>query len=139
MLYILIENFSYQCTSLGRILSNEKFFWNITVNPLCCLYCDNTVYKEDSIITSVERNDDCGTIETSVCRKFPDLDSADIEVEYKHKKCCVDSDGLHPLDTKKNIAETCSKKVCYYSKSLSHARWVYHGVTTIQYIIFIRI
>ena len=45
------------------------FYWNKTVSEHCCLHCDGTVYKADSVVESLVKEDECGTIMTSVCRK----------------------------------------------------------------------
>ena len=39
------------------------------MSEYCCLHCDGTVYKADTIIETVVEKDECGTIKTSVCRK----------------------------------------------------------------------
>ena len=59
----------YTCQYIGNILDENWYFWNKTVSEHCCLHCDGTVYKADTIIDTVVEDDDCGTIKTSVCRK----------------------------------------------------------------------
>ena len=46
-------------------------YWSTTVSDSCCLHCNNTVYKADTVINTVTLKDKCETEETSVCRKIP--------------------------------------------------------------------
>ena len=41
----------------------------MSVSEHCCLHCDGTVYKADTVIETVVEKDECGTTKTSVCRK----------------------------------------------------------------------
>ena len=47
------------------------YVWNTTVSDQCCLHCNGTVFKSDSLIDTVTMEDDCKTIETSFCRLLP--------------------------------------------------------------------
>ena len=62
----------------------------MTVSERCCLHCDGTVYKADSEIETIVKNDECGTIETAVCKLNVDEKKAEVEYEYFYKKCCND-------------------------------------------------
>ena len=56
---------------------NEKnqfyVYWNTTVSDNCCLYCNNTVYKADTVIDTTQLEDECESEETHVCRKIPGI------------------------------------------------------------------
>ena len=41
----------------------------MSISEHCCLHCDGTVYKADTVIETVVEKDECGTTKTSVCRK----------------------------------------------------------------------
>ena len=49
----------------------DVYFWNITTSPHCCLHCDDTVYKIDTIVDVTEMDDVCNTTETTFCRISP--------------------------------------------------------------------
>ena len=65
----MILHYRYECVTLGELNEQKYFYWNKTISEHCCLHCDGTVYKADSVIESVVEEDECGTIKTSVCRK----------------------------------------------------------------------
>ena len=48
-------------------------YWNTTVSDNCCLYCNNTVYKADTVIDTTQLEDKCESEETHVCRKIPGM------------------------------------------------------------------
>ena len=52
-------------------LTKKLYFWNTTVSENCCLSCNKTVYKHDSVISSSELEDKCQTTEKSICRILP--------------------------------------------------------------------
>ena len=41
----------------------------MTISEHCCLHCDGTVYKSDTVIETIVEEDVCGTIKSSVCKK----------------------------------------------------------------------
>ena len=45
--------------------------WNTSVSDHCCQGCDGVVYKANSVMDTVHLEDECQTIETSVCRILP--------------------------------------------------------------------
>ena len=47
------------------------YSWNTTVSDHCCIGCDGTVYKTDSVIEETSHNDECVSVETSICRRIP--------------------------------------------------------------------
>ena len=47
------------------------YSWNTTVSDHCCLACDGTVYKADSVIEEKSHEDECQSVETSICRRIP--------------------------------------------------------------------
>ena len=63
-----------ECEAEQRQLIERKEFyvyWNTTVSDNCCLYCNNTVYKADTVIDTTMLEDKCESEETHVCRKIP--------------------------------------------------------------------
>ena len=58
-----------------QLLKRNEFyvFWNTTVSDNCCLYCNNTVYKADTVIDTTKLEDKCESEETHVCRKIPGI------------------------------------------------------------------
>ena len=117
--------------------------WNVSASEHCCQHCDGVVFKPDSVMETKQREDRCQTVETSVCRVLPgqvlisisfdiryknfvSLDSkkAVVETEYNYKQCCYDEDGKVPLNSLKWEAESCSQRVCHYSKSMMFSVWI---------------
>ena len=48
-------------------------YWNTSVSDNCCLYCNNTVYKADTVIDTTKLEDKCESEETFVCRNIPGI------------------------------------------------------------------
>merc|ERR1712198_53517 len=82
------ECFRYTCQYVGNFIDTNWYFWNKTVSEHCCLHCDGTVYKSNSIIDTTVEDDDCGTIKTSACR--------------------LNDDGISPIGIIKLEPSTCS-------------------------------
>ena len=85
--------------------------WNTSVSDHCCHHCDGVVYKADTIIDTIQHEDECQTVETSVCRILPGIpgllfsylitislsegfDKATEEIEFAYKNCCNDETGI---------------------------------------------
>ena len=71
---LMIENsilFRYTCTYTDSYQNKRVFAWNTTVSDECCLHCNGTVFKPDSLVNTVKMEDDCKTIESSYCRILP--------------------------------------------------------------------
>ena len=64
-------NFRYSCTFVGDHQGYKMYSWNTTVSDHCCLGCDGTVYKADSVIEESSHEDACLSVETSICRRIP--------------------------------------------------------------------
>ena len=64
-------NFRYTCTYVGNHQGYKMHSWNTTVSDHCCLGCDGTVYKADSVIQETSHEDECRSVETSICRRIP--------------------------------------------------------------------
>ena len=47
------------------------FSWNTTMSDHCCLGCDGTVFKVDYVIEESSLEDECLSVETSICRRLP--------------------------------------------------------------------
>ena len=88
--------------------------WNVSVSEHCCQHCDGVIFKADTVIETKQHEDECRTLETSVCRVLPGIEeyflffctkktfyfsfsldqaSAVIEVEFNYKQCCDDNSG----------------------------------------------
>ena len=84
----------------------------MTISEHCCLHCDGTVYKSDTVIETIVEEDLCGTIKSSVCKKndkgsknmlwkiFKEygynevfLGLADVAIDFSYKSCCNDDEG----------------------------------------------
>ena len=64
---------SYTCTFYDTVHEKKLFFWNTTVSENCCVSCNMTVYKHNSVISSSELKDECQTTELSICRILPGI------------------------------------------------------------------
>ena len=64
MLSFTAYNFSYHCSHFVTIQERNYYFWNRTVSDSCCLHCDGTVYKADTVIDTIETEDECETVKT---------------------------------------------------------------------------
>ena len=99
-------HFSYTCKKFENFL----LMWNTSVSDHCCHHCDSVVYKADSVIDTIQHNDECQTVESSICRILPGLcakllcitytmsmlegyDKATEETEFSYKRCCNDETG----------------------------------------------
>ena len=83
--------------------------WITSVSDNCCHHCDGVVYKADAVMDTIHHEDECQTVETSVCRILPGLwlklllllitsllegyDKATEETEFSYKNCCNDETG----------------------------------------------
>ena len=136
-------NFRYSCNFVGDHQGYKMYSWNTTVSDHCCLGCDGTVYKADSVIEETSHEDECLSVETSICRRIPGKfypsyflfsillsilhlgeEKAKIEVEYNYRSCCNDDAGLQPLKTVQYQPSTCSQRTCYYDNMMPHSRWI---------------
>ena len=90
---------------------DQKLFqWNVSVSDHCCLHCDDVVYKADTVIDTIQYEDDCKTTETTICRILPGYvylnvflinlkykmigyQKAVVEYEFNYRNCCNDEDG----------------------------------------------
>ena len=69
-LYSIIY-FSYTCVYIDTYRDQKMFKWNVSVSDHCCLHCDDVVYKADTVIDTIQYEDECRTTETTVCRIIP--------------------------------------------------------------------
>jgi len=117
------ECIRYECINFGELNEQKYYFWNKSISEHCCLHCDGTVYKADTVIETVVEKDECGTIKTSVCRKN-DGGIANIEKDFNYKSCCNDEEGILPINEIKLEPLTCSERTCKYSTSSQHSSWI---------------
>jgi len=117
------ECISYECVPLGEFNEQKYYYWNKSISEHCCLHCDGTVYKADTVIESVFDKDECGTVKTSICRKN-DKGVANIEIDFTYTYCCNDEEGILPINTTKLEPSTCSERTCEYSPSFQHSSWI---------------
>ena len=149
-------SFWYTCTYVGDHQGSKMYSWNTTISDHCCLGCDGRVHKADSVIKEIPHEDECLSIETSVCRRIPGKycqshvlvryiymykylgeEKAKIEVEYTFRNCCNDGAGLQPLKTVLYQPSTCSQRTCYYDKMMPHSVWISQQVACFIYLFFI--
>jgi len=105
--------------------TNELYvYWMTTVSEHCCLYCNNTVYKADTVIDTTQLEDKCESEETHVCRKIPGEKKAKIESEFRYGFCCNDDVGLQPVETTALQPSTCSKRECVRFEDTPFAVWI---------------
>ena len=45
--------------------------WNVSASGHCFQHCDGVIYKADTVIDTVQTNDECKTTETLTCRILP--------------------------------------------------------------------
>ena len=64
---------SYTCNKFENYKSGSLLMWNTSVSDRCCQNCDGVVHKADSVIDTIHHEDECQTIETSVCRILPGM------------------------------------------------------------------
>ena len=63
--------FSYTCKRIENITRVTFLTWEVSISDHCCLNCHGVVYSVDSVIDTIHHDDECQTLETSVCRKIP--------------------------------------------------------------------
>jgi len=108
----------------GYEKEQERYvFWNTTVSDNCCLYCNNTVYKADTVIDTNKLGDKCDSEESFVCRYIPGLE-AKIETEFRYGKCCNDDVGLQGLNSTELQPATCSERKCIRPVNAPYAVWI---------------
>jgi len=128
-LHSCCDCFIYTCILSGHHLNVNLFSWVGSVSDRCCQHCDGVVYKPDSVMETIQIEDKCQTVETSVCRILPDHENAVVETEYNYKQCCYDEDGKVPLNSTKYEPGSCSQRVCHYSQSLRFSVWISSQIT----------
>jgi len=114
----------YTCVYVDTYRDQKLFQWNVSVSDHCCLHCDDIVYKADSIIDTIQHEDECKTIETTVCRTIPGYQKAVVEYEFNYRNCCNDEEGLSALETTKLEPKSCSQRLCYYKDALLSSTWI---------------
>ena len=103
--------FSYTCVYVDTYRDQKLFQWNVSVSDHCCLHCDDVVYKADTVIDTIQYEDECKTTETTVCRTIPGYvhvkvfnnskilfkgyQKALVEYEFNYRNCCNDEDGKY--------------------------------------------
>jgi len=115
-----------ECEEMKNLKQNNELYvyWMTTVSDNCCLYCNNTVYKADTVIDTTQLKDECESEETHVCRKIPDLKKAKIESEFRYGVCCNDDVGLQTLGTTALQPSTCSDRECVRFDNTPFAVWI---------------
>ena len=143
-------------TKKADLIRKNKYFvfWNTTVSDNCCLHCNNTVYKADTVIGTTRLEDRCESEETHVCRKIPGihimteiwvrflsylilpccikgLQKAKIETQFSYGLCCNDDEGLTYIkdpNTAKLQPSTCSERRCIKPDLSPSAFWASYPV-----------
>ena len=83
--------FRYKCEELGSWDNHTKVRWVRSVSAQCCQTCHGTVAPPGTIISTMELEDDCLTLQTEVCRVRPGLLKAVIDQEFSYRNCCNDN------------------------------------------------
>ena len=110
----------------------------MSVSEHCCLHCDGTVYKADTVIDTIEAQNDsatCHTVETSVCKIIDRHNGkgrkiAEIVVDVTYKDCCPFGDQVYGLNSTRNDPTSCAVLTCLDPKLLPEANWVSEQVMT---------
>ncbi len=63
--------FSYTCKRFENITRVTFLTWEVSISDHCCQNCKGMVYSVDSVIDIIHHNDECQTLETSVCKRIP--------------------------------------------------------------------
>ena len=63
----------YNCNKFDDFTGGILLMWNTSVSDHCCHHCDGVVYKADVVMDTIHHEDECQTVETSVCRILPGL------------------------------------------------------------------
>ena len=118
-----------ECLEEQKLMAEQGqdyVYWSTTRSDSCCLHCNNTVYKADTVINTVTLNDTCETEKTSVCRRKirSKRNQAKIETEFNYGSCCADDVALQPLRTKELEPSTCSVRKCIRNEFNPFAAWV---------------
>ena len=77
-----------------------KVGWVRSVSAQCCQTCNGTVAPPNIIISTIELEDDCLTVQTEVCRARPGLKNAVIDQEFSYRNCCNDNNSKYIECTK---------------------------------------
>ena len=68
-----------------------KVGWRRRVSDQCCQSCNGTVFPANTVVSTTQLEDDCGTVKTEVCKIRPGLLTASIEQEFSYRNCCHDN------------------------------------------------
>ena len=83
--------FSYKCEKIASWDNHLKVRWVRSVSAQCCQTCNGTVAPPGTLISTTQLEDDCLTTQTEVCRLWPGLETAVIDLEFSYRNCCNDN------------------------------------------------
>jgi len=106
--------FTYYCY-YDRNTKGYFMYWRLrTISPYCCQDNKGVVYPPDEVISTEPGHDKCATEKTVICKYNREWNRlmGTITESYTATKCCLDDDGLHPVNTTKLDPSTCSQRTC---------------------------
>merc|ERR1712059_222596 len=90
-----------------------KMWWELeSVQPQCCQDCRGRVIPPNKVVDTESLNDECDTVEHSVCKTNTESGVGSIEVTYESDLCCIDSSGWSTAGTIVLEPPTCSHRMC---------------------------
>merc|ERR1712059_31385 len=90
-----------------------KTWWELEeVQPQCCQDCQGRVIPPNKVVDIESLNDECDTVETSVCKTNTESGVGSIDVTYESGLCCIDSETWASAGTELMEPNTCSTRIC---------------------------
>jgi len=90
-------------------------YWRLrSISSYCCQDNNGVIYPTDEVISTVMFDDECATEKTTICkynREWNRVMGVISEV-FTARNCCLDSDGLIPVNTIKLDPSSCSERTC---------------------------
>merc|ERR1712002_387263 len=106
----------YTCMSRpceDRDGSLAKMFWVLdSLATQCCQNCEGRIFPPNSVVGDKSMNDECNTVEHSVCKTSSVESVGTIEVSYMAGSCCLDQESWLPAGTTVLEKASCSARTC---------------------------
>jgi len=90
-------------------------FWKRnSISSYCCQDIDGFIYPPDEVMSTAILDDSCATQKTTICKSNAEWNKVMgvITESYTPRNCCLDSEGLNPVNTIKLDPSTCSIRTC---------------------------
>jgi len=114
----------YTCMSRpceDRDGSLAKMFWVLdSLATQCCQNCEGKIFPPNTVVEDKSMNDECNTVEHSVCKTSSVESVGTIEVSYMAGSCCLDQESWLPAGTTVLEKASCSARTCIEGRS---AQW----------------